>query len=297
MAIKINDRITLKNNLSGVIRYIGPIEGRENEWVGIELEEAKGSNNGSVDGQVYFRCQPKHGIFVKYNRLASGITELSNRSSKFFSESEPILSEDMNTVSKNQQNVPYNKFNMGKSFESVLSKERMFETSTDKYRENDRFNGLSEHRISSENNSYSFSKKQDNLNSKEQFRNKNDDKYENFLTSPSLFEVDMYGEDNTKILEKKLEILKNENLGYRKLIKELSEKCNSALDVVYQNLEYLNMKITKIKIITTDDKERSLVVNLVSKIYEAEQKGDSKTVLQNFEKFKNIMSKYNIKVE
>ena len=41
MTIKINDRITLKNNLSGVIRYIGPIEGKDNEWVGIELEDAK----------------------------------------------------------------------------------------------------------------------------------------------------------------------------------------------------------------------------------------------------------------
>lgn len=67
--IQLNDRITLKNNVPGVVRYIGPVEGRDEEWVGIELDEPKGSNNGCINSRRYFSCPERHGLFVKYRRL------------------------------------------------------------------------------------------------------------------------------------------------------------------------------------------------------------------------------------
>ncbi|ELA41338.1 uncharacterized protein VICG_01578 [Vittaforma corneae ATCC 50505] len=78
MPIQINDRIILKNNLRGVVRYIGPVEGRSEEWVGIELEEPKGSNNGAIGGTRYFYCPEGHGLFVKYERLTRRMTSLGD---------------------------------------------------------------------------------------------------------------------------------------------------------------------------------------------------------------------------
>lgn len=40
------------------------------KWVGVELEEAKGKNNGSVQGRAYFKCTDEHGIFVRQTQLA-----------------------------------------------------------------------------------------------------------------------------------------------------------------------------------------------------------------------------------
>lgn len=76
MSIQVNDTIVLKNNLTGTIRYIGPVEGRAEEWVGIELDEPRGSNNGTVNGLRYFYCRENHGLFVKYQKLTRKITSI-----------------------------------------------------------------------------------------------------------------------------------------------------------------------------------------------------------------------------
>ena len=38
-------------------------------WVGIVLDEAKGKNNGTVQGKSYFECPDKHGMFVRQSQL------------------------------------------------------------------------------------------------------------------------------------------------------------------------------------------------------------------------------------
>merc|ERR1719343_590587 len=47
--------------LRGIVRHLGPTNFAAGDWVGIELECAIGKNNGSVNGQVYFVCEPNHG--------------------------------------------------------------------------------------------------------------------------------------------------------------------------------------------------------------------------------------------
>lgn len=34
-------------------------------WVGIELDDDSGKNNGSLKGIKYFECEPNRGLFVK----------------------------------------------------------------------------------------------------------------------------------------------------------------------------------------------------------------------------------------
>jgi dynactin complex subunit len=37
----------------------------QGEFVGIELDEAQGKNDGAVKGQRYFTCAPNRGIIVR----------------------------------------------------------------------------------------------------------------------------------------------------------------------------------------------------------------------------------------
>jgi len=49
----------------GTVRYVGKTSFAPGAWVGIELSEAVGKNDGSVQGTKYFECPPNHGIFVR----------------------------------------------------------------------------------------------------------------------------------------------------------------------------------------------------------------------------------------
>eukprot|EP00746_Dinoflagellata_sp_MGD_P143747 gnl/MRDRNA2_/MRDRNA2_76540_c0_seq2.p1 gnl/MRDRNA2_/MRDRNA2_76540_c0~~gnl/MRDRNA2_/MRDRNA2_76540_c0_seq2.p1 ORF type:complete len:2413 (+),score=413.30 gnl/MRDRNA2_/MRDRNA2_76540_c0_seq2:124-7362(+) len=49
----------------GHVRYEGAVKFAEGVWIGVELVEEAGKNDGSVKGERYFECKPGHGIFVK----------------------------------------------------------------------------------------------------------------------------------------------------------------------------------------------------------------------------------------
>ena len=39
------------------------------KWIGVALDEAKGKNNGTVQGKRYFTCEENHGIFVRQTQV------------------------------------------------------------------------------------------------------------------------------------------------------------------------------------------------------------------------------------
>uniref|UniRef100_A0A069DXT9 Putative kinesin-like protein n=1 Tax=Panstrongylus megistus TaxID=65343 RepID=A0A069DXT9_9HEMI len=56
-------------NSTGVIAYIGPTEFASGTWVGVDLDAPYGKNDGTVQGVRYFDARPKHGIFVRADKL------------------------------------------------------------------------------------------------------------------------------------------------------------------------------------------------------------------------------------
>ncbi|KAL0637606.1 hypothetical protein Q9L58_003330 [Maublancomyces gigas] len=58
----------------GTVRYVGEVNEIPNGgvWVGFEADEPTGKNNGYVGGERYFECAPKHGSFVRPDRVEVG---------------------------------------------------------------------------------------------------------------------------------------------------------------------------------------------------------------------------------
>ena len=46
-------------------RYAGQVGFSTGEWLGIELDQPQGKNDGSVQGQRYFSCTRDYGLFVR----------------------------------------------------------------------------------------------------------------------------------------------------------------------------------------------------------------------------------------
>ncbi|CAH8599405.1 unnamed protein product [Heterobilharzia americana] len=53
----------------GKLRFCGPVSFASGVWVGVELDEPVGRNNGSVAGVQYFSCPNQHGIFAPIGRV------------------------------------------------------------------------------------------------------------------------------------------------------------------------------------------------------------------------------------
>ena len=51
--------------MEGVVKFVGTTEFAPGKWIGIQLSEPKGKNNGSVHGKVYFTCPDNYGLFVR----------------------------------------------------------------------------------------------------------------------------------------------------------------------------------------------------------------------------------------
>lgn len=77
--IKVGTRVeVIGKGVIGTVAYIGTTVFSSGKWIGVILDEAKGKNNGTVQGKTYFSCPDEHGIFVRQSQ----ITPLENQEPK-----------------------------------------------------------------------------------------------------------------------------------------------------------------------------------------------------------------------
>ncbi|OIR57694.1 MAG: uncharacterized protein A8A55_1542 [Amphiamblys sp. WSBS2006] len=76
MEIELGERVWVKGHIyetqegrAGVLRFYGPTQFRSGVWAGVELDEKRGRNDGTVDGVRYFACGNRHGVFVHPARI------------------------------------------------------------------------------------------------------------------------------------------------------------------------------------------------------------------------------------
>ncbi|XP_056156001.1 dynactin subunit 1-like isoform X2 [Lampris incognitus] len=53
----------------GTVAYVGATLFATGKWVGVILDDAKGKNDGTVQGKRYFTCEENHGIFVRQSQI------------------------------------------------------------------------------------------------------------------------------------------------------------------------------------------------------------------------------------
>ena len=63
--IELGSLILVRQKYTGVVKYIGPAHYAKGEFVGVELSQPEGKNNGTIKGQVYFSCKAQHGLMVR----------------------------------------------------------------------------------------------------------------------------------------------------------------------------------------------------------------------------------------
>ncbi|CAB4031746.1 E3 ubiquitin- ligase PDZRN3 [Paramuricea clavata] len=59
----------------GIVQYVGCLPDHGNNvYVGLELHDADGKNDGVCQGQRFFTCQPNHGVFVLFENVVMAYT-------------------------------------------------------------------------------------------------------------------------------------------------------------------------------------------------------------------------------
>lgn len=57
--------VQLNDGRFATVRYTEEVEFAEGQWIGVEMEDGDGKNDGSVKGVRYFDCEPGWGMFCR----------------------------------------------------------------------------------------------------------------------------------------------------------------------------------------------------------------------------------------
>eukprot|EP00941_MAST-03F_sp_MAST-3F-sp1_P004714 g4714.t1 len=76
-------KLRSSESVLGTVRFAGLVPFARGVWYGIDLATPAGLNDGSVQGDRYFTCEPKHGVFVR----AAALCLSSERRTSIFDDS------------------------------------------------------------------------------------------------------------------------------------------------------------------------------------------------------------------
>eukprot|EP00835_Amoeboradix_gromovi_P002106 NODE_112_length_19362_cov_0.399678.p1 type:complete len:1332 gc:universal NODE_112_length_19362_cov_0.399678:3359-7354(+) len=89
MEFEIGQQVTVQissGTAVGTIAFIGETKFKPGtQWIGLNLQDPIGKNNGTVDGVQYFECNSNHGIFVPVSKISQKKIVLDPKKKSFLS--------------------------------------------------------------------------------------------------------------------------------------------------------------------------------------------------------------------
>ncbi|XP_027362895.1 tubulin-folding cofactor E isoform X2 [Abrus precatorius] len=90
----------------GTVKYVGPVEGYLDSWVGVDWDNGEGKHDGSINGVRYFHAKSERsGSFVRPQNLNQGISLLEALESRYKSESTKDEEDEMYVLSTSDHRV------------------------------------------------------------------------------------------------------------------------------------------------------------------------------------------------
>jgi dynactin complex subunit len=86
---RVGQRVTTINTekaarQSGVVKYVGTVQGYEGTWVGVDWDSGHGRHNGTVNGVQYFETtEETSGSLVRPRNLSAGVSLLDALSFRY----------------------------------------------------------------------------------------------------------------------------------------------------------------------------------------------------------------------
>jgi len=65
---QVGERVQISSKMA-TVRFVGSTHFSSGDWVGLEMDDLVGRNDGSVHGVKYFKCPSNHGVFVRPNMV------------------------------------------------------------------------------------------------------------------------------------------------------------------------------------------------------------------------------------
>ncbi|KAI5150111.1 hypothetical protein ENBRE01_1308 [Enteropsectra breve] len=291
MGIPINARVQIRAGLYGVIRYVGPVDGKEGIWAGMELDSARGTNDGSHQGRRYFVCNKNYGLFLNANRLTS--TEDNGEDTEY-----RVVKKDRTKDSflKNEASAVFDSSRMF-SFDNMDSELLLAFQSK---KENTRPNSTNVEFLSTlePNKTYNFirdnSALENNGNAvdgnKEHGNKQHGNKENGIGDAASLLVLN----EKIELFRKESAVLEEQNSELKKLFLRLAKLSYEKLTVMKASLEKIASQLAKLKKIPVSLEEKNRVAGLVQQICAGKSEYIERTTI---EEFVEIMNKYNINVE
>lgn len=117
-------------NKIGTIKYIGPVQGYQGIWAGVDWDDGDGRHNGTVNGVLYFDADgEKSASFVRLHSLSMGVTFVEALFCRYRGNSTKEEQDEMYVLSASQRRVAIELVGVNKIQEKLMHLENLFHVS------------------------------------------------------------------------------------------------------------------------------------------------------------------------